>query len=150
MKKKTITLILAAAMMVTNLLGCGSSDTDKEAAGTGDTAESQESDQTEEPAADDTADEADETTDSNTADTADETEIQVFIAASLNTVMTQIAEEYNKENPNVKIVYNADSSGTLLTQIQEGYECEKDITFRSRKDMNVISFSQQPKNKWIP
>ena len=55
---------------------------------------------------------------------AEQTEIQVFIAASLNTVMTDLAERYNEEHPEVKITYNADSSGTLLTQIQEGYECD--------------------------
>lgn len=52
------------------------------------------------------------------------TEIQVFIAASLNTVMTKLAEQYNQRHPEVKITYNADSSGTLLTQIQEGYACD--------------------------
>ena len=52
------------------------------------------------------------------------TEIQVFIAASLNTVMTELAKEYQKEHPDVKITYNADSSGTLLTPIEEGYECD--------------------------
>ena len=55
---------------------------------------------------------------------AEETEIQVFIAASLNTVMTELAEMYNEEHPEVRITYNPDSSGTLLTQIQEGYECD--------------------------
>ena len=50
------------------------------------------------------------------------TEIQVFIAASLNTVMTELAKEYQKDHPDVKITYNADSSGTLLTQIEEGYD----------------------------
>lgn len=54
----------------------------------------------------------------------EETEIQVFIAASLNTVMAELAEMYNEEHPEVKIIYNADSSGTLLTQIEEGYECD--------------------------
>lgn len=53
-----------------------------------------------------------------------ETEIQVFIAASLNTVMTELAKEYSEIHPEVKITYNADSSGTLLTQIEEGYECD--------------------------
>ena len=53
-----------------------------------------------------------------------ETEIQVFIAASLNTVMTELAKEYNEDHPEVKITFNADSSGTLLTQIEEGYECD--------------------------
>ena len=67
----------------------------------------------------------------------EETEIQVFIAASLNTVMTELAEMYNKDHSNVKIVYNADSSGTLLTQIQEGYEC--DIFFSAaQKQMDTL------------
>lgn len=55
---------------------------------------------------------------------ARETEIQVFIAASLNTVMTELAEKYNETHPEVEITFNADSSGTLLTQIEEGYECD--------------------------
>ena len=55
---------------------------------------------------------------------AEETEIQVFIAASLNTVMQEVAAAYNKQHPEVKITYNADSSGTLLTQIEEGYACD--------------------------
>lgn len=79
--------------------------------------------------------EASDTADNASAEAADdgesddvageeETEIQVFIAASLNTVMTELAEMYNEDHPNVKITYNADSSGTLLTQIEEGYECD--------------------------
>ena len=55
---------------------------------------------------------------------AEETEIQVFIAASLNNVMQEVAAAYNKQHPEVKITYNADSSGTLLTQIEEGYACD--------------------------
>ena len=67
----------------------------------------------------------------------EKTEIQVFIAASLNTVMTEIAEKYQEEHPDVEIVYNADSSGTLLTQIQEGYAC--DIFFSAaQKQMNTL------------
>lgn len=38
--------------------------------------------------------------------------------------MTELAEKYNEEHPEVKIVYNADSSGTLMTQIEEGYACD--------------------------
>ena len=38
--------------------------------------------------------------------------------------MTELAEMYNEEHPEVTITYNPDSSGTLLTQIQEGYECD--------------------------
>ena len=69
--------------------------------------------------------------------TAEPVEIQVFIAASLNTVMTEIASLYNEEHPEVKITYNADSSGKLLTQIQEGYAC--DIFFSAaQKQMNTL------------
>ena len=70
-------------------------------------------------------------------ESAEETVIQVFIAASLNTVMTEIAEKYNEIHPEVKITYNADSSGTLLTQIEEGYEC--DIFFSAaQKQMDQL------------
>ena len=54
----------------------------------------------------------------------EETEIQVFIAASLGKVMDEVAKKYNETHPEVKIVYNADSSGTLQTQIEEGYACD--------------------------
>lgn len=68
---------------------------------------------------------------------AEETEIQVFIAASLNTVMTDLAEQYQSEHPEVKITFNADSSGKLLTQIEEGYAC--DIFFSAaQKQMNQL------------
>lgn len=68
---------------------------------------------------------------------AEETEIQVFIAASLNTVMAELSQIYGKTHPEVKITYNADSSGTLLTQIQEGYEC--DIFFSAaQKQMDEL------------
>ncbi len=64
-------------------------------------------------------------------------EVQVFIAASLNTVMKDIAKAYQKEHPDVTIIYNADSSGKLLTQIEEGYEC--DIFFSAaQKQMDQL------------
>ncbi|MDD3795316.1 MAG: molybdate ABC transporter substrate-binding protein [Lachnospiraceae bacterium] len=68
---------------------------------------------------------------------AQETEIQLFIAASLNTVMTDLVDQYKETHPDVKITVNADSSGTLLTQIEEGYEC--DIFFSAaQKQMNTL------------
>lgn len=112
MKKRILAMMLASAM-VAGIVGCGGSS--------------------------DSKDTKDETKIEETAktDDAEETEIQVFIAASLNTVMTELAEEYNKEHPEVKITYNADSSGTLLTQIEEGYEC--DIFFSAaQKQMDQL------------
>lgn len=65
------------------------------------------------------------------------TELNVFIAASLSDVMGEIADVYNESHPNVKINFNADSSGTLMTQIQEGFEC--DIFFSAaQKQMNTL------------
>ena len=77
-----------------------------------------------------------EVTDNKVSD-EEETEIQVFIAASLKNVMDELVTQYNEEHPNVKITYNADSSGTLLTQIEEGYEC--DIFFSAaQKQMDQL------------
>ena len=54
---------------------------------------------------------------------AEETTVTLFAAKSLNSVMDELIAEYNKKNPNVKIVGSYDSSGTLLTQIEEGAAC---------------------------
>ena len=94
---------MLAGVMVLSMAGCaGSSDS----------------------GSDDTGTSEDASYGSGTDTEAEETEIQVFIAASLNTVMTELADLYNEEHPEVKITYNPDSSGTLLTQIEEGYECD--------------------------
>lgn len=103
MKKRVLAVLLASGMVL-SMAGCSGGSNDSQSA---DTADSQES-----------------STDAEESEGAEETEIQVFIAASLNTVMTDLAERYNEEHPEVKITFNADSSGTLLTQIQEGYECD--------------------------
>lgn len=112
MKKKAVAVFMAAVMVVV-LAGCGGNN------------------------AKETGDRDKKASEESKKDDADETEIQVFIAASLNTVMTEIAEKYNKNNPNEKITFNADSSGTLLTQIEEGYEC--DIFFSAaQKQMDQL------------
>ena len=64
-------------------------------------------------------------------------EINVFIAASLASVMDEIAANYKADHPDVTINYNADSSGTLMTQIEEGAAC--DIFFSAgQKQMNQL------------
>lgn len=111
--KKRVVAVFMAAVMVLGLASCGSSEAKK------------------------TDGKDKKASEESKKDDADETEIQVFIAASLNTVMTEIAEMYNKDNPDVKITFNADSSGTLLTQIEEGYEC--DIFFSAaQKQMDQL------------
>lgn len=52
------------------------------------------------------------------------TEINVFLAASLNNVIMDLAEKFNEENPDIKINLNADSSATLVAQIKEGASCD--------------------------
>ncbi len=120
MFRKLVSGVLISAMAGTMLMGCGGN--------------ASESESTKEDSAEDVQE---EDTDSEDSGQAEETEIQVFIAASLNTVMTELAEKYNEDHPEVKIVYNADSSGTLLTQIEEGYEC--DIFFSAaQKQMDQL------------
>lgn len=72
-----------------------------------------------------------------TNQTSETRELNVFVAASLNKVMTEIVQEYKKQKPDVKILLNADSSGTLMTQIREGYSC--DIFFSAaQSQMNTL------------
>lgn len=54
----------------------------------------------------------------------DTVELTVFAAASLTEALTAIGDKYMSENNNVKLNFNFDSSGKLLTQIQEGAECD--------------------------
>ena len=111
--KKRILAAMMAAVMVFSMAGCGFKADEK----TDDTAKTEATD--------------------NKGSEEEETEIQVFIAASLKNVMDELAAQYNEEHPNVKITYNADSSGTLMTQIEEGYEC--DIFFSAaQKQMNQL------------
>lgn len=54
----------------------------------------------------------------------EKTTVVVFAAKSLNQVMEELVTEFNKEHEEVEIVGNYDSSGTLMTQIQEGAACD--------------------------
>ncbi len=70
------------------------------------------------------ATEASAVTPEPTAAPLEAAEVQLFIAASLEGAFQEIIPLYNATQPNVKITYNADSSGTLLTQVQEGFACD--------------------------
>ena len=97
MKKRVLATLLAMSM-VFGLAACGSKS--------------------------DSSNDKKEETKTEAKSEGEDAEIQVFIAASLSKVMDEIATEYKKDHPNVTITFNADSSGTLLTQIEEGYECD--------------------------
>lgn len=71
------------------------------------------------------------------ADTDLKGEVNTFIAASLSNAMEEIQKDFNETYPDVEILYNADSSGTLQTQIEEGARC--DIFFSAAdKQMDVL------------
>ena len=122
--KKLITAATAFTVAFALLTGCGGN--------TATTAQSTESEEAKQETVQETEQEA-------VQETAQEepVEIQVFIAASLNTVMQDVKAAYEADHPNVTIVLNPDSSGKLLTQIEEGYEC--DVFFSAaQKQMNTL------------
>ena len=53
-----------------------------------------------------------------------QTELVVFAAASMTETLTQLGEAYMSDHPDVTILFNFDSSGTLKTQIEEGAACD--------------------------
>ena len=76
--------------------------------------------------------------DNKTDDKAsDPVDLTVFAAASLTESLTAIGEKYMAANGNVKISFNFDSSGKLLTQIQEGAVCDLFIS-AAPKQMNAL------------
>ena len=71
-------------------------------------------------------------------------ELYVFIAASLSNAMEEIQKDFNQKYPDVEIFYNADSSGTLQKQIEEGSRC--DIFFSAAtKQMDALVEEQLAK-----
>ncbi len=69
------------------------------------------------------------------------TELIVFAAASLTETMTEIAETYKKTAPDVSIMFNFDSSGTLKSQIENGADCDLFISAAPRQ-MNQLDSSK--------
>ncbi|MBR5376831.1 MAG: molybdate ABC transporter substrate-binding protein [Lachnospiraceae bacterium] len=90
-----------------------------------------------------------------TAQNADQTEagnsggkttLTVFAAASMTETLEQIGEEYKKADPDVDVVFNFDSSGTLKTQIEEGAECDIFIS-AAQKQMDQLSEMIDPSTR---
>ena len=125
MKRKLVSLILTAVMAAGMLAGCGDSsapaDTDAKKEADTETVET----------------EAAESEDTEKKDEFEDTTVTLFAAKSLNGVLEELIAEYNKTQPNVKIVGSYDSSGTLMTQIEEGAVC--DIFFSAaQKQMDQL------------
>lgn len=94
------------------------------------------------PAAEATQAPAPEPTDAPAAtdEPAPEIELIVFAAASMTETLNEIAELYRGGAPNVTLLFNFDSSGTLKTQIQEGADCDLFIS-AGQKQMNQLDIT---------
>ena len=119
--KKRIALLLVLVMTLALFTGCAAKDTTEPKTTT-------EPEAPEEPVAEpETPEEP----------VAEPVELIVFAAASMTETLNQIAEMYKEAAPNVTLVYNFDSSGTLKTQIQEGADCDVFIS-AAPKQMNQL------------
>lgn len=140
MKKKLLAMVLAMSVAC-SLAACGQqkdtskSDTEKteNAESTGSTEGDKER----------TADSSDQKTNSETSEEVEKkedaasqesqqnqqtkeqkTEIQAFIDSDLEYAMKQLAANYESAHPDVEVIYNVDSSVSLMPQIQAGIPCD--------------------------
>ena len=123
--KRVIGLILACLLMLV-FTGCAGEEAPVETTATNGTEESTEPSESVEP--------------SESADD-EEVELIVFAAASMTETLTQIQEMYKEVAPNVTLTFNFDSSGTLVTQIEEGADCDIFIS-AAQKQMDEIDSSK--------
>lgn len=115
---KKIAALLAGSAIIVSLTACGESKTVSDTS---------------------------ETAQNSVSDDAAPVELTVFAAASMTETMTQIAQLYKEVAPNVTITYTFDSSGTLVTQIIEGADCDLFIS-AAQKQMNQIDINGGEEN----
>ena len=118
MKKKTVSILLMAAMAL-SLAACGFSNSTDFSSKSSSKAES-----TSASSASSEAESASSAKSTADGEVFDDTTVTVFAAKSLNSVMETLISEYNKTQPNVKLVGSYDSSGTLMEQIEQGAACD--------------------------
>ena len=141
MKNKVFAAMMAAVMML-GMTACGSSGEAKTPASEVKASETQ----SEAPAqseAESSAAEASVAEASQPAETGDAVELTVFAAASMTETLTEIAELYKAVEPNVSLVFNFDSSGTLKEQIEQGAACDLFIS-AGQKQMNQLDSTADP------
>lgn len=64
-------------------------------------------------------------------------ELHVFAAASLTETLEKIGKAFETDNPNLRVIFTFDSSGTLKTQIQQGAVADLFIS-AAQKQMNQL------------
>ena len=127
--KKLIALLLACCMILCLFAGCGQKAEETPAA------QEQTAQEPETP--------ADDVTPEPEPEPEPAVELIVFAAASMQETLTELGERYMEQNPNVTLVFNFDSSGTLKTQIQEGADCDIFIS-AGQKQMNQLDLTADP------
>lgn len=134
MKKKLVALMLMSAMTASLMAGCGSKGTEAPAEAPAEEepaeAEAEEEEEAEAPAEEE-------------APVGEAVTLNVFAAASMTETLTTIQGLYADVAPNVTLVFNFDSSGTLKTQIEEGAECDVFIS-AAQKQMNQLDITADP------
>lgn len=123
--KRRIALLIAVCMTICLLAGCGGAKTEAPAPTTA------------------PAPAPVETAAPTTEAPAEPVELIVFAAASMTETLTKLGEQYMADHPEVSIVFNFDSSGTLKTQIQEGADCDIFIS-AGQKQMNQLDITAKP------
>ena len=116
MKKRVLAVVLTS-VMVLGMAGCGSRSDHKQGdAQTGDNIQTEADAEPE--------DAVQETVREDSADDTAATNVTIFAAKSLNGVVDELIAMYQEEQPNVEIIANYDSSGTLMEQIEQGAACD--------------------------
>ncbi|WP_282930006.1 molybdate ABC transporter substrate-binding protein [Anaerococcus sp. Marseille-Q7828] len=77
-----------------------------------------------------------------------ESDLIVFAAASMTESLNELKDEFEKDNPDIKLSYNFDSSGTLKTQIEEGADCDVFIS-AAKKQMDELEGLDEGKESLI-
>ncbi|MGN0349590.1 MAG: molybdate ABC transporter substrate-binding protein [Roseburia sp.] len=126
--KKMIAMLLVGCMSCGILAGCGGSS----AKGAGDESGAAQNAQ----AGTEAGKEETETVQPE----AEPVELIVFAAASMTETLTELGDAYMAENPNVSLIFNFESSGTLKTQIQEGADCDIFIS-AGQKQMDQLDIT---------
>ena len=141
MKNKVFAAMMAAVMML-GMTACASSGEAKAPASEAKASETQ-SEALAQSEAESSAAEASAAEASQPAETGDAVELTVFAAASMTETLTEIAELYKAVEPNVSLVFNFDSSGTLKEQIEQGAACDLFIS-AGQKQMNQLDSTADP------
>lgn len=115
MKKKLVAMMLMGSMLILVMTGCGGGNADNAANSA-----------------------------SSAAAETEKTDLVVFAAASMTETLTELSQAYMKEHPEVNVVLNFDSSGTLKTQIQEGADCDVFIS-AGQLQMNQLDITADKK-----